>query len=672
MVRSPKSFRGVVASPIDLLTDDELGQILRQLEAPERQAWTCSLRHDCEGDELGRSVPDVLVLVSDCEWTEPTRDASLATLTLPEVGALRCRITSTPLELEGDAGNPAEQDDEHVCDDVEYDPDDEERDGAEVWVIVVEIATGSEVPADGLLEVADAIVDWASSLSRLRVQGARVAASLATFERILAGAVELLDRTLNFTVLDSSVFDLATMTRRRLLEFELKLARSEREVEQWKRGLDELGEGLDVHGMSPLRLDEPHSWFSAVAPEVLRGLEGRQTECGLASEACRRSLDTAGRLAEVVCAEGNTRASTSLSLVVYWLGLVTLFFGVVTIFDRYQSANTLGLAVGQARSTSLTLMAALSLLFIFALVRHGLAFERLGRGIRSLRFWLGDQLRGRSGARLRKLPVIGALVGQATGRNWALWLEWKLTTLIEGHLRALESMAEDPDLTQPELDRLRHVESACTAAFSDLWTEIDLKQEHFEAGQGRWARTTQQQVANLNLEGQLQFALALLWLELPRPLPLPGVYAVLALKLPLLPQLYISPDGGGYLEGDALRLENFTREFHEQFEDAHDGYSRDAVRLALIWRCSDLVEEAWDGDPPDREALEYCIHQLLDEGILATEGDAFEGSEAIDLRGVADAIGRLAPFEITERFSDFAPSGLEAAVAELAQADRPQ
>ena len=354
---------------------------------------------------------------------------------------------------------------------------------------------------------------------------------LVWLDVITTGNAELLDRIVNYTNVDDRVFDLTDLIERRLSEAQLKTSRQisqfipDHDVGRHDGWTDDEGHPLLV----PHDTEEQSLW-----PDARSRLTELEGLIGEAYEKISTLLETSLSLARSLNEMGTRKSDRAMNAVLYWLGIITMFFGFVAVYDKYQSSETAGIGWQEGLTTSFLLIFPLFAFFFFTMLKNGLVSRRLTAWFRRvvLRLlemfvfsWFGNVL--------LVVPGIRRLKSSWIGQWWMLWIEWKRTLLLEGPLVYLseEDINRDDDDFEESFERLEDNEEWALDLFGSLWEDLDVKSDTLLSD--NQPRRIAGLVKKLRAEVVVNSALSFLCLELPRPCPLP-IYATLLLKLPVM------------------------------------------------------------------------------------------------------------------------------------------
>lgn len=435
--------------------------------------------------------------------------------------------------------------------------------------------------------------------------------------QVVTWSAETVDRLVNYDGMDSGASELARLLRKRLSEVHLKLVMERAECGEWSRlwageaDFDVADHPVRAEGSTPPRL--------AIA-EALddRRLGARFEEVHASLGETEVLLSAVRDLVSSMTDGAADRSADAMNAVLYWLGILTFFFGIVTVVDKYLSGDTFGLAEVEGLRWTLFAIVPMVLVFVLAMVRHGALLGWVGRAARGFRLRVADLLFGTLGWLAAGLKV------RSTGPLWHEWLEWKTTTMLQVDLTAIGMEG-----TAGELARQQEAEDRVLEALGEILDDVQGKHArwtHVQAG-----RSVASQVRHLRTEALVGIAVAFILLEMPRWPSSLVAEILLQVRVPTigighLPGRNLGEDGLRRLVGDfattATCLSMRPPEVYRRVRRAAIRWLRglDSARFVTD-------EEAWEffaaalllpgaGVDPDDPTIE-AIEELFSDDIVA-------------------------------------------------------
>jgi hypothetical protein len=456
--------------------------------------------------------------------------------------------------------------------------------------------------------------------------------SLVHFELMGKGYCDLLDDLVNYTEFDSRVYDLAAALRKRLSEFLMKLHNN---TVDWQNLLAnaqlDFSDGVnDRDGLVfiwPVSPDRVSDLWETIELSATYNTSATGRSLSESIESTIRRLEVARDMAQALTQEAAERVSSSMNVVLYGLSIITVGFSLLAFFDKYQSADTLGLGWAQAFSTTAVASLVLCALLVGIALRHGMLLPWLTKKAKLSRLRaLDSTVHGAFG----HLPRLRGYRSNSVNKLWLDWFEWKLSQLIHWGLPAMEE-ASLMVTSESTLDHLIEIESRAEHLFYDIWMDLRLKQLHtLLDGPARRPDTTAQ-VDRLLARGMVRLAVDFTFLELPETCPAPQFVCALVWLQPELE--YSNRAGLGYGGADALRayFDRFSAEIL-----GTDTPSGGRLFQRFTELTTALIRSKWDAASVDDEALWRLFEQkVLNESSVPIEWTGWYGE--LDFHEVLEA-----------------------------------
>ncbi len=319
---------------------------------------------------------------------------------------------------------------------------------------------------------------------------------------VVTWSAEIVDRLVNYDGMDPGASELARILRKRLSEIHLKVVVGQAECGDWSRlWADEATFDVDDH---PIRVDGEVAPRLALEEATAARIGSRLEEIASSLADTERLLAAVRDLVSSMTEGAMDRSNDAMNAVLYWLGILTFFFGIVTVVDKYLSGDTFGFAHFEGLRWTLVAIVPMVAVFFLAMVRHGAALGSVGRLARGLRLRAVDLLFGDWG-----WIAPSALKRRWIGPTWHDWLEWKITTLLQVDLVGVGLGG-----TAQEIAAQQAAEDRALGALVEVLDDIGHKHDGLGNGPGR---SVASQVRHLRSEALLEIAVAFLLLEMPAP-----------------------------------------------------------------------------------------------------------------------------------------------------------
>lgn len=408
-------------------------------------------------------------------------------------------------------------------------------DGGGLNVFFVELYEEKVVP-DGLERLlGESLYEMLESLTKHRQDWVRTGERFFHFEQLTGAYASYLDRMVNYTEFDHRVYDLARVLRKRLSEFRLKFLRDQQKL------LDLCEQHDDFRKARFSTSENTVVWMTADTNEEaeagrgpveviltadLRNCDNRRHRIGKINDRVPDLLEFSMNAAESLAKEADEKVQSSVNMVLYWLSIITLFFGLVTIYDKYLSGETFGVPGEAALWTTYMLLLPLVFFFFLTMLRHG----TLSRTLSAWLVWLRLHLAGSTLLRglVSRTPWLRDKIHNRIGRWWFPRIEWQVTRLVEGELEFMRC-AGAPE-TAEEIHGLHSAEERAFEHFERAWESMEDKLAGMLISSQDPQVTMGGQLLRLRSELLVNLAYDFLFLEMPHPCPSIPIWAVMLLK----------------------------------------------------------------------------------------------------------------------------------------------
>jgi hypothetical protein len=484
------------------------------------------------------------------------------------------------------------------------------------------------------------------------------------FNAIAEEYASIADRLINYATFDHRVFDLAQVMRKRLSEFQLKLAQLRYWLSIARRRRSEASDGLraasfqfepapgerdddiDAHPDD----DEDPDPAVALFPELARSCDGRLQVARDDLDRAEPLLDKTLELTRSLTDEGAERIQTSTNMVLYWLALITAGFGVLTLYDKYLSSDTFGLPTVEGFTRTFVLVVPMVAFLLLVMLRHGAVTRGLASRLQAFKMRVVDLVLTQ--AWFLPGPLFVRLKQRWVGLGWQEWIEWKLTRLVDGDLATLDSMsAPDADDFDAQRAACARVEERAERLFDDLWSDLEQKHAHFLAAETDFVPSTiGMQLQRLRVELMVNIAMDFLWLEFPRPTTSIPIYACMQWKTPLLTGLHVHVGVRGNLEEYIHTFDERADSWSLPERGIHGRELRRRYRSLTL----DHLRQHWEDCDLDDDALWslYRDHVIEHDG-LADLPEALD--DALDGPLADEVIAAYAPLRLSALLEDIGP-----------------
>ncbi|MBT3218038.1 MAG: hypothetical protein HN348_03025 [Proteobacteria bacterium] len=415
----------------------------------------------------------------------------------------------------------------------------------------------------------------------------------------------MVDRMVNYTSLDNRVYKLALSMRRRLADFSLKFERDgsllQEELESIARWDQQRGSIVRVTNS-----DEPLS--RTLLPNTTGALDRLVEQIRWNRDQAFPLLGASKELVSAMTDSAADQAAASMNVVLYWLGILTFFFGLVTIFDKYLTDLTFGLPSTLGLAISMSLLLAMAFFFVWKMARQGL----LGSTTRNITQWMTLALLDLVvfSKLTSALPGIRLIRRRWIGDLWVWWTEWKLTLLVEGDLITLRERDRPTNLA--DVRDLAIIEKHALELFLTLWEDLELKYWARWKVTAQWTRKLRDQLKRIRYEVLLNLAFDLLLLEVPWPCPSPPIQALFYWKVPVVLPLNIAekwrPEEAGLID----YFESFSAKHMEGKPTGR------ALRRRFRKITAELLAKHWPEAPDCDELVWQAFSQEVLTGALPT------------------------------------------------------
>ncbi len=402
------------------------------------------------------------------------------------------------------------------------------------WTSAIDFA--GDFPAEGVVVrtaeplgaqlrdvICRALLEWAESCHQDLETADEMEKVAVTLAEQSKNTLEFARRCSQLADLDDRSWTLARILRRHASELHSLLPLREEELRIFASNVKQGDEAPDVFSGNDcyLHWEGPASVRERLLPPLESS--GVLEQAGLLLATSRTNLEEAERLLAVLCEEDRQRTDYALNVVVYWLGLITLGLGAVTLWDKYQTDQVFGLPIERAAAIAAGLAAPLIALFFVAAIRHGILFSGLRRWLRR-----GFEPVSRSASLLRVFAgtLLHLVYPARPTESWFRWLDRERLILAHSTLPA-RSHIEWDDERSAELEEL---DEDVEMTLGILWNTISIADIGSLRREEKTVRTGGAHAFSA-LWAEALHALAHhgLWLSLPRPVPR-QVWAALLLK----------------------------------------------------------------------------------------------------------------------------------------------
>jgi len=489
------------------------------------------------------------------------------------------------------------------------------------------------------------------------------------FRQMVSDYTSHLDRMVNYVRLDERVFDLSEVLHKRLSEAQLKYTSVELSWEDTVACIDNEPElrneeerGYDSKKLEPAVVDlvyekeleeleeedkEEYENEEDTVQTIWKTFWHEESEliedwiADIEKERApiQKRIDTALSLATSLNDEAARLVDRSVNMVLYWLGIITLVFGLVTIYDKYLSQDTFGLPHEQGLEKTFLIVVPLVILFLFTMIRYGTLSRFMTRSIRFGWLYLVDILNrlfySYGGWFIDKLPSIGYLKAGLIGKTWITWFEWKLVVLLDRHFYCIENVLSSD--SKGGLERFEKEEKRALDIFSDIWFDLEDKHNLLRYIHAQKSlNSMSKQLGALRANVLTQLAFDFLWLEMPDTIPSISVFATFYLKAPTLIGTSI------YYTSEDICNEEYLKEYFGKLAFMYDT-TKSGGEILSDFQSSihGLIRKKWNACPESKEDLWEIINSKSPIYKIYEDDDISQVISDLDFVDLREALSHL-------------------------------